>query len=86
MSFNDKNASHKALIYFQDGNQRTFYSWDFAYKGAKERDPDLGKRRLRNYINKAGKKIKTAIIVCTISGDEVEKYVEGEKKELEYGN
>lgn len=83
MAFNDKDASYRALIYFKDGNQRTFYSWDFAYKGSKIRNPDLGKKRLHKMIlEKFRRTHQTALIIDNISGEQIEKYVEGVKREL----
>ena len=46
MAFHDREASYKAIVYFKDGNSRTFYSFDFTSKRSKVRKPLLGFARL----------------------------------------
>lgn len=79
MAFHDKEASFKAVVYFKDGNSRTFHSYDFPHKNSKERKPVLGFDRLEKMILKFGNKVETAIIYSRENNKEHAKYKEGLK-------
>lgn len=67
----------KCLVYFADGNNRTFYSLDWTQKYSKFRDRQIGLSRLRKLIDSWGYKAKVAIIYDLATGAEVERYNEG---------
>ena len=79
MAFHDKEASYKAVVYFKDNNERTFYSWDFPHKKSKVRKPELGFARLEKMILKWGDKVSTAIIYSMNNNKEQAKYKNGLK-------
>ncbi len=73
-----QNSSTKCIVWFYDGNIRTFYSFDKKHKNSKP-DKALGIRRLTNMINKSFKgKYETAIIYDNRpDGAELAKYKHG---------
>lgn len=77
MSFNDPNASYKALFYFKDKNERTYYSRDFPNSDKKKRIPKLGLARLQKLVAKWAKSTDTAIIIDRVSDTPVYQYFEG---------
>jgi len=77
MKFHDKNPSFKAIVYFADGNKRTFYSRDFPFTGSKERKPLLGFARLEKMILKWGKLAESAIIYSVQNNMENSRYIWG---------
>lgn len=79
MAYHDNEASYKALVYFTDGNKRTFYSRDFSHERSKTRNPLLGFSRLEKMIAKFGKKAKTAIIYNNSNNQAQAKYKFGLK-------
>jgi hypothetical protein len=61
-----KRARFKLWIAFNDGNTRTFYSYDYATtNGAATLDEWLGLTKLLRRVNKWSGKYKTAVIYCT---------------------
>jgi hypothetical protein len=70
----------KCVVYFLDGNTRTFYSLDWPHKYSKLRDRELGLKRLRNLIGKWSYRANTAIIYDNSTGNEIEKYHQGIKQ------
>lgn len=79
MAFHDKEASYKAIVYFKDGNKRTFYSFDFSHKGSKERKPHLGFARLEKMILKFQNKAEAALIYSRQNNAEQARYRDGIK-------
>ena len=78
---NPSNPSHslsKCIVWFYDGNVRTFYSWDKTHKRAKPNQA-LGLRRLEKMLLQRYKgKWETAIIyVNHTNGKELAKYKKG---------
>jgi hypothetical protein len=67
----------KCIVYFTDGNSRSFYSLDWRHRYSASRDKELGLHRLRKLIQKYGSLARTAIIYDKASGMEIEKYNEG---------
>lgn len=61
-------AKYKLLIYFKDGNARTFYSRD-------KPNSEKGYKRLKQYLDNVAGKYDTAIIYDLDTGFEVEKFV-----------
>ncbi len=76
-----RDSFSKLLLYFKDGNARTFYSLDWRHRYSKERNKELGLQRLRKIIEKHKAKIKTALIYDVQSGSEVVKHGEAPKEE-----
>ena len=74
------NSLTKCIIYFNDGNSRTFYSYDKSHKNAKP-NKALGIRRLEKMLFQRFKdKWETAIIYENSStGIEICKYKNGTK-------
>lgn len=70
----------KCVVYFADGNSRTFYSLDWTHKYSRNRDRQLGLSRLHRLISKWGQKAKVAIIYDNSTGEEIEKYNDGIKQ------
>lgn len=70
----------KCLVWFADGNSRTFYSLDWTHRLSKNRDREIGLKRLRALIGKWGDKANIAIIYNTDNGEEVERYERGVKQ------
>lgn len=78
MAFNDPKASYVLRVYWRNSTKvNSFYSRDFAYKGAKERKPELGLARLVKYVTKNLPSIKTALIYNTGTDQLVKKYSDG---------
>jgi hypothetical protein len=67
---------------FQDGNVRRFYSLDWPHKHSKQKDRELGLKRLRRLISKHGPLTERAII-CENDGTHklLERYERGTKIE-----
>lgn len=79
MGYYDSKASlTKAVVWFRDGNIRTFYSADRKHINSKP-DMELGIERLQNLIVKWGSKVETAIIYNNQNGMELAKYKSGAK-------
>lgn len=75
-----QDSFSKCLVWFTDGNQRTFYSLDWTHIHSKYKNRDLGLKRLRNLIHDWGAKANTAIIYDKDSGEEIERYQQGIKQ------
>ena len=68
-------------IKFMDGNKRSFYSRDWKHKSADFSSRELGLTRLRALIKQFGEKGMAAAIFDLISGNKLEQYLFGRKKE-----
>lgn len=75
-----KDSFTKCLVWFADGNSRTFYSLDWVHPYSKYRDRELGLKRLRALIAKYGNRANVAIIYHVESGEEIERYEQGLKQ------
>ncbi|MCX6180981.1 MAG: hypothetical protein NT150_03510 [Bacteroidetes bacterium] len=71
-----RDSFSKLLLYFKDGNARTFYSLDWSHRYDKQRNRELGLQRLRKIIELHKSKIKVAIVYDCESGAELEKHSE----------
>ena len=74
-----RDSLSKLLIYFKDGNVRTLWSLDWKHKYSKLLDRNLGLFRLRKKVTEYGSQADVAIIYDKKTGNEVEKYFEGNK-------
>ena len=72
-----RDSFTKARIYFKDGNARTFYSLDWKSKYAKTRDRELGLKRLRELVQKYGRKAGVIEIYNIAPNELIEQYFEG---------
>lgn len=81
MSFKiGKDSLSKCVIYFKDGNARTFLSRDWTHKDAKQLNENLGIRRLERMLTVTFKgTYDTAIIYSRTTGNEIAKYKDGVK-------
>ena len=68
-----QDSFSKCIAYFADGNTRTFYSLDWTHQYSKNRDRELGLKRLRRLISSWGVKVNVAIIYDMSSGEEIER-------------
>lgn len=68
----------KAIVWFKDGNIRTFYSNDKSYSRGIVK-MQIGVNRLIKMILKWKDKIETAIIYNNINGSEITKFKDGKK-------
>lgn len=66
----------KAVIYFVDGNSRTFHSRDFARNNSVP-SKQLGINRLKKYINDVSPRVEAAIIYDKESDQEISKFKNG---------
>lgn len=75
----NQDSLSKCLVYFVDGNTRTFYSLDWSNRYSQFKNRELGLDRLRKLILGWGGKVKTAIIYDLASQQEIERYHDGIK-------
>ncbi len=77
-NIDNKNALTKCIVYFYDGNCRTFYSLDLKHKNG-QRNKALGMRRLDKMLRETFKgQWETAIIYDNKpNGTELAKYKRG---------
>ena len=68
----NQDSNYKALIYFADGNKRTFHSRDLTNNN--ELKPELGLQKLRKMIANFGISVKLAIVYDKIQNKEIERY------------
>lgn len=80
MPYDKTRSLSKAIIYFKDGNVRTFFSNDRNAKTGSVRG-QLGINRLTKMIQKWGDKIETAIIYNNKDGKEIAKFRNGKPVE-----
>ena len=67
----------KMIVWFKDGNTRTFYSLDWASKYSKIRDQEIGMTRLKRLVAKYGARANTVEIYDLGTGGIIAKYFEG---------
>jgi hypothetical protein len=75
-----KDSSFKCVVWFADGNTRTFYSLDWTHQHSKNYDRELGLKRLRALIHKWGALATVAIIYNKEDQQELERYNQGIKQ------
>lgn len=73
----NKHSFSKMIVWFKDGNVRTFYSLDWKSKYSHFRDPGIGLGRFKNLITKYGIKAGTIEIYDLESRKIVAKFYEG---------
>ncbi len=73
----NEHSFWKMIVWFKDGNIRTFYSLDWKTKYSGFRDPRIGLARLKNLTTKYGVKAGTIEIYNMESGAIIAKYYEG---------
>jgi hypothetical protein len=71
-----ENSLTKAIVYFKDGNKRTFHSRDLARTDAVP-NRQLGISRLRKMVYNWKEAVETAILYDNRTGEEVMKFREG---------
>ena len=74
-----RDSFSKLVIWFKDGNTRTFYSIDWKHQYSQQRDYRIGLARLRNKIIEWGNKAGVAIIYDTASGKRIVAFFEGKE-------
>lgn len=62
------DSFHKLLVWFVDGNERTFYSLDWKHKFSKTRDERIGMERLHKMIARWGSRASVVEIYVNIYG------------------
>jgi len=72
-----RDSFSKLVVWFKDGNVRTFYSIDWKHKYSKQRDPHIGLARLRKKLSEWGSKAGVAEIYDKASGNRIAKFYEG---------
>ncbi len=68
----NQDSNYKALVYFMDGNKRTFNSRDLNNK--MELNPEIGLERLRKMITNFGASVKLAIVYDKYQNKEIERF------------
>ena len=72
-----RDSFSKLIVWFKDGNVRTFYSIDWKHRYSKQRDQNIGLARLRKKLSEWGSKADTAEIYDKTSGSRIAKFFEG---------
>lgn len=72
-----RDSFSKLIVWFKDGNVRTFYSIDWKHKQSKFRDRNIGYARLRKKVAEWGNKADTAELYDTSTGKRIAKFYEG---------
>ncbi|WP_459213218.1 hypothetical protein [Aquimarina rhabdastrellae] len=67
----------KLIVWFKDGNVRTFYSLDWKHPKAKKRSKSLGINRLKRLVSSYGKNAGVAQIYDIASNALVQNFYEG---------
>lgn len=73
----NKHSFSKLIVWFKDGNIRTFYSIDWKNKKSLYRDQEVGLDRLRNLVRRYGARAKSCEIYDLDSGRIIAKFLEG---------
>lgn len=68
-----RDSLTKLLLYFKDGNVRTFYSLDWRHSLSAGKDRGLGLARLRKLCERYREKIRKAVFYDNQTGAELEK-------------
>lgn len=83
----NNDSSSVLVVWFKDGNIRTFYSIDWRHRLSKSKDAELGLSRLRKLVAKYGNRAGNTFISKNDSPDPrlrtlLEHYYEGVPKEV----
>lgn len=73
----DIHSFSKMVVWFKDGNIRTFHSYDWKSKYSKFRDSNIGLHRLKSLARKYGDRANTIEIYDKATGAVLFKYFEG---------
>jgi len=68
-----RDSLTKLLLYFRDGNTRTFYSLDWQHSLSVGKNRELGLVRLRKLCQRYEGKIRKAIFYDNQTGEELER-------------
>ena len=71
------------MVWFVDGNRRTYYSLDWKNRYSKARDVNLGMRRLLKLVTKYGEKASVIEIYDIASNKLLKRYERGIKRDME---
>lgn len=74
-----RDSFYKLLVYFTDGNSRTYYSIDWIYRFSKRRDMLVGIKRFKNMIERWGKRARVVIIYDVKTREEMTRFYKGEE-------
>jgi hypothetical protein len=74
-----RDSFSKLIVWFKDGNVRTFYSIDWKHRHSKQRDQNIGIARLRKKLSEWGNKADGAEIYDKASGNSIAKFYEGKE-------
>ncbi|MBL6447611.1 hypothetical protein JMN32_14935 [Fulvivirga sp. 29W222] len=77
-----KHSLSKMIVWFADHNVRTMYSIDWRSRYSKFRNRETGLKRLRKKVDIYGEQASTVEIYDKATGQLIEKYIRGEKKEI----
>lgn len=73
----ERDSLSKLRVYFQDGQKRSFYSWDWKSRYDPSRDRQLGISGLEErIIHKYQPQIKQAILYDMATNNEIKRYVQ----------
>ena len=72
-----RDSFTKLIVWFKDGNIRTFYSMDWKHKHSKFRDRTIGITRLKKLVCRWGNKASTAELYDTTTGQQIARFFEG---------
>lgn len=70
----------KLVVWFKDGNVRTFYSYDWKHPRAKSKNKTLGISRLKALVRSYGKNAAVAHLYDISTGNLIQRFYEGEPK------
>lgn len=76
-----RDSFSKLIVWFKDGNIRTFYSIDWKHRYSKQRDRNIGMHRLHKMVTGWGNKAEGAEIYDKATGKLIAKFYEGTEVE-----
>ena len=76
------DSSTKMIVWFKDGNVRTFYSLDWKHRLSKQKDREMGLARFRKKIQQYGSLADGIEIYEKDTGICIEKYYEGVRQPI----
>ena len=76
-----RDSFSKLIVWFKDGNIRTFYSIDWKHRYSKQRDRNIGMQRLHKMVTGWGNKAEGAEIYDKATGKLIAKFYEGTEVE-----
>lgn len=77
-----QDSYSKMIVWFKDGNVRTFYSLDWKHKVSKTRDKTIGIERFHKLIKKYGALAGTIDIYEKETGQLISRFYEGIEKPI----